>query len=167
MRLLNRTLHSVFLAAIGVVMFAAGGWVFASEPLAFYTGYYLEDPAANPEDPTASFIYACLRKTTPSRHNSCSPSSAAPGDHPKEVFRRERQVFGCTEHASPVIVRVEKPDGLRSGEFNPLPHKQEARFCFKGFKPAQGFGMLRYVGPRPPPLAAPAIEPWVPTEAER
>lgn len=36
-----------------------------------------------------------------------------------------------------------------------------------GERTAQGFGMLRYVGPRPAPLAAAAIEPWVPAEAER
>ncbi len=62
------------------------------------------------------------------------------GDNPQEIFKHESAVFGSTEHASPVIVRVQhlcRPD---SGEFDPLPHRKESKkFTFKGFIPDQNF----------------------------
>ena len=59
------------------------------------------------------------------------------GDRPDEIFKCESQVFGSTDHASPVVVRVE-PHNLESDDFNPLPHKP-VHFRFKGFKPSQRF----------------------------
>ncbi len=59
------------------------------------------------------------------------------GDRPDEIFKHESQVFGSTEHASPVVVQVE-PHNLESKNFNPLPHKQ-VPFRFKGFNPDQRF----------------------------
>ncbi len=59
------------------------------------------------------------------------------GDRPAEIFERESQVFGSTDHASPVVVRLE-PHNLGSDSFNPLPHKQ-VNFRFNGFKPGQRF----------------------------
>ncbi|MDI9645526.1 MAG: type III-B CRISPR module RAMP protein Cmr1 [Archaeoglobales archaeon] len=62
------------------------------------------------------------------------------GNNPQEIFKHESAVFGSTEHASPVIVRVRhlcRPD---SGEFDPLPHRKESKkFTFKGFIPDQNF----------------------------
>jgi len=59
------------------------------------------------------------------------------GDRPDKIFQRESQVFGSTDHASPVVVRLE-PHNLGSDSFNPLPHKQ-VNFRFNGFKPGQRF----------------------------
>ncbi len=63
------------------------------------------------------------------------------GDRPQEVFRQESCVFGSTDHASPVIVRLEKISCLKSDGFNPLPHKKE-RFTFRGFALGQQFNIL-------------------------
>lgn len=57
------------------------------------------------------------------------------GDKPDDIFRYESQVFGSTEHASPVIVRILQHD-LKSSKFKPLPHKE---VLFNGFKPGQKF----------------------------
>jgi len=59
------------------------------------------------------------------------------GDRPDKIFQCESQVFGSTDHASPVVVRLE-PHNLGSDGFNPLPHKQ-VTFRFNGFKPGQRF----------------------------
>jgi CRISPR-associated protein Cmr1 len=59
------------------------------------------------------------------------------GDRPDKIFERESQVFGSTDHASPVVVRLELHN-LGSDGFNPLPHKQ-VTFRFNGFKPGQRF----------------------------
>ena len=59
------------------------------------------------------------------------------GDRPDKIFQCESQVFGSTDHASPVVVRL-KPHNLGSDGFNPLPHKQ-VTFRFNGFKPGQRF----------------------------
>ena len=59
------------------------------------------------------------------------------GDRPNEIFKHESEVFGSTDHASPVVVQVE-PHNLESKNFNPLPHKQ-VPFRFKGFNPDQRF----------------------------
>jgi CRISPR-associated protein Cmr1 len=59
------------------------------------------------------------------------------GDRPAEIFQCESQVFGSTDHASPVVVRLELHN-LGSDGFNPLPHKQ-VTFRFNGFKPGQRF----------------------------
>jgi CRISPR-associated protein Cmr1 len=59
------------------------------------------------------------------------------GDRPDKIFQCESQVFGSTDHASPVVVQLE-PHNLGSDGFNPLPHKQ-VTFRFNGFKPGQRF----------------------------
>jgi CRISPR-associated protein Cmr1 len=59
------------------------------------------------------------------------------GDRLDKIFQCESQVFGSTDHASPVVVRLE-PHNLGSDGFNPLPHKQ-VTFRFNGFKPGQRF----------------------------
>ncbi len=59
------------------------------------------------------------------------------GDDPKRIFEHESQVFGSTDHASPVVVRL-GTRSLGSDSFNPLPHKQ-VTFRFNGFKPGQRF----------------------------
>jgi CRISPR-associated protein Cmr1 len=59
------------------------------------------------------------------------------GDRPDKIFQYESQVFGSTDYASPVVVRLE-PHNLGSDSFNPLPHKQ-VKFRFNGFKPGQRF----------------------------
>jgi len=59
------------------------------------------------------------------------------GDRPDKIFQCESQVFGSTDHASPVVVRLELHN-LGSDGFNPLPHKQ-VTFRFNGFKPGQRF----------------------------
>jgi len=59
------------------------------------------------------------------------------GDRPDKIFQCESQVFGSTDHASPVVVRLET-HSLGSDSFNPLPHKQ-VTFRFNGFKPGQRF----------------------------
>lgn len=60
MRIRHRRLHSLLLAAAGGLALTAGAQAAGPARPTFYTGYYLEDPAANPEDPTAGFVYACL-----------------------------------------------------------------------------------------------------------
>jgi CRISPR-associated protein Cmr1 len=57
------------------------------------------------------------------------------GDRPDKIFQCKSQVFGSTDYASPVVVRLE-PHNLGSDSFNPLPHKQ-VKFRFNGFKPGQ------------------------------
>ena len=59
------------------------------------------------------------------------------GDNPQEIFKHESAVFGSTEHASPVIVRVKSGDKLEVGDYRPLPHNSRKSFTFKGFAPAQ------------------------------
>jgi CRISPR-associated protein Cmr1 len=63
------------------------------------------------------------------------------GDRPDEIFRQESEVFGSTDHASPVVVHTRANGDLKHNEYNPLPHKpdKEVRFRFKGFKPNQRF----------------------------
>ncbi|MFA0782113.1 type III-B CRISPR module RAMP protein Cmr1 [Fervidibacter sacchari] len=64
------------------------------------------------------------------------------GDDPKKIFEHESQVFGSTEHASPIKLRLQaKREGLKWDEYNPLLHKpdHEVRFRFKGFVPNQSF----------------------------
>jgi CRISPR-associated protein Cmr1 len=63
------------------------------------------------------------------------------GDRPAEIFQCESQVFGSTDHASPVVVRL-KPHRLDWGEHYPLPHHEKPRFRgFNGFNPGQQFGV--------------------------
>ncbi|MFA0751731.1 MAG: hypothetical protein SLRJCFUN_002134 [Candidatus Fervidibacter sp.] len=62
------------------------------------------------------------------------------GDDPKKIFEHESKVFGSTDHASPVAVRV-KQQPLFHDDYNPLPHK-DVRFRFKGFNPGQSFEVL-------------------------
>ena len=59
-------------------------------------------------------------------------------DGPDKIFQCESQVFGSTDYASPVAVRLE-PHDLGSDSFNPLPHKphKQVKFRFNGFKPGQ------------------------------
>jgi len=64
------------------------------------------------------------------------------GDRPDEIFRHESQVFGSTDHASPVVVRIQaKRKELKWWEYNPLLHKpdHDVRFRFNGFVPNQSF----------------------------
>ncbi|MCX7778535.1 MAG: type III-B CRISPR module RAMP protein Cmr1 [Armatimonadetes bacterium] len=63
------------------------------------------------------------------------------GDNPQEIFKRESAVFGSTEHASPVVVRVRRIGELNVKDHNPLPHKP-TRFYFKGFDPSQTFTIV-------------------------
>jgi CRISPR-associated protein Cmr1 len=61
------------------------------------------------------------------------------GDRPAEIFERESQIFGSTDHASPVVVRL-KPHRLDWGEHYPLPHHKERKFRgFNGFNPGKQF----------------------------
>jgi CRISPR-associated protein Cmr1 len=61
------------------------------------------------------------------------------GDRPDKIFQCESQVFGSTDHASPVVVRLE-PHRLDWGEHYPLPHHKERKFRgFNGFNPGQQF----------------------------
>ncbi|MFA0766493.1 MAG: hypothetical protein BDTLLHRC_001446 [Candidatus Fervidibacter sp.] len=63
------------------------------------------------------------------------------GDRPDKIFQCESQVFGSTDHASPVVVRL-KPHRLDWGEHYPLPHHEKPRFRgFNGFNPGQQFGV--------------------------
>jgi len=59
------------------------------------------------------------------------------GDNSQEIFKHESAVFGSTEHASPVIVRVK--DKLKVGDYRPLPHNPKKSFTFKGLTPDQIF----------------------------
>ncbi|MEM3505579.1 MAG: type III-B CRISPR module RAMP protein Cmr1 [Archaeoglobaceae archaeon] len=61
------------------------------------------------------------------------------GNNPQEIFKHESAVFGSTEHASPVIVRVDLRDELQSEDYRPLPHNPKKSFTFKGLAPDQIF----------------------------
>lgn len=63
------------------------------------------------------------------------------GDDPKKIFKHESQVFGSTDHASPVVVRIKRHD-LNRSDYNPLLHKKEVSFQFNGFNPRQSFEVL-------------------------
>ena len=63
------------------------------------------------------------------------------GNKPAEIFKHESEVFGSTDHASPVVVRLQARQKLKWDEYNPLLHKpdHEVKFSFKGFVPNQSF----------------------------
>jgi len=93
------------------------------------------DPRGSPELRTASFRGAL-------RFWLRALLGGILGDKPAEIFRHESQVFGSTDHASPIKLRLQaKREGLKWDEYNPLLHKpdHEVRFRFKGFVPNQSF----------------------------
>jgi CRISPR-associated protein Cmr1 len=61
----------------------------------------------------------------------------------EEVAKAERHVFGSTDVASPVVVRVRGQAQLETGRYYMLPHRvNKSRVLRSGLKPGSEFGLL-------------------------
>ncbi len=64
------------------------------------------------------------------------------GDHLSSIKRTEAAVFGSTDTASAVVIRVFTIDELSYSEYRPLLHNPRRRFTFLGWDPDQSFTVL-------------------------
>ncbi len=80
------------------------------------------------------------------------------GDSDLNALRQaESAVFGSTESASPVVVRVEAPGSLTTDNFRPLPHSTQKVFTFPAISP--GSTVRLFLSPRPPSNSLPEPAP--------
>ncbi|MDW8002553.1 MAG: type III-B CRISPR module RAMP protein Cmr1, partial [Deltaproteobacteria bacterium] len=67
------------------------------------------------------------------------------GDNPKEIFMRESAVFGSTEHASPITIRV-KQESLKKERFSDLAKWNEQKRSYEKQGIAYLFFSARRIG---------------------